>query len=110
MAIAIGVCILRLATCFISTALPRKEILTSKARKRLQEANNNLEKLGVELDEERAKLAETLGGFAAGGPFEKTLDSLAGNLTGLEEASIEFYPQMLAYSKRLARLESEVCR
>jgi len=87
----------------------RKEILSSKGKKRLQEANMSLEKLGIELDKERARLARALGDFAAGGSFETTLHSLADNLTGFE-ASLEFYPEILTYSKRLERLEAEVCR
>ena len=55
------------------------------------------------------KLAQTLGEFALGGSFEATLQNLAGNLTGLEEASLEFHPQVLEYSKRLEELEAEVC-
>lgn len=94
---------------FYLIGVSRKELLSSKARKRLQEANANLEKLGVELDKERMRLAQALGDFAVGGSFETTLHSLAGNLTGLEEASIEFYSQTLMYSKRLERLEAEVC-
>lgn len=55
------------------------------------------------------KLAHQFATFAAGGLFQTTLQSLAGNLTGLEEASAEFYPAMLVYSKQLERLEAEVC-
>jgi hypothetical protein len=94
----------------LSQAFPRQELLSSKAKKRLQEVNANLEKLGTDLDKEREKLAQSLGGFALGGSFETTLHSLTGNLAGLAEASIEFYPQILAYSKRLESLEAEVCR
>lgn len=86
----------------------RQELLSSKARKRLQKANDTLQELKAELDEERAKLARTLAGFAANGSFEKTLQSLAGNLTESEEASIELYPQILVYSKMLEELEAEV--
>lgn len=89
---------------------PRQELLSSKAKKSLKEANASLEKLGAELDKERARLAQSLGGFGLGGSFEATLHGLADNLTGLEGASIELYPQILVYSKRLERLEAEVCR
>lgn len=106
----IGVCVLGLAVESISIALSRKEFLSSKAKKRLQETNASLEKLGAELDKEREKLAQVMGGFVAGGPFETTLHSLTDNLTGLEEASVEFHSQMLTYSKRLEGLEKEVRR
>ena len=93
----------------ISTS-SRQELLISKTKKRLQESNANLEKLGAELDEERTKLARALGEFGLGQSFEVILHDLANNLTELEEASVEFSPQILAYSKRLERLEAEVCR
>lgn len=87
----------------------RQELLSSKARKRLQRANATLEELATELDEERAKLAHALAKFTAGRSFETTLQSLADNLAGLEEASTELHPQILEYSKRLEELKAEVC-
>jgi len=96
--------------CVLCLNISRRELLSSKAKKRLREANASLEKLGVELDKERTKLAQALGEFEAGRSFETTLYNLTGNLTGLEEASVEFHPQILVYSKRLERLEAEVCR
>jgi hypothetical protein len=94
----------------VSPAFSRKETLSSKARKRLREANSSLEKLGAELDDEREKLAQTLGEFGNGMAFEKTLFSLGDNLEKWENASMDLYPQILAYSQKLARLEAEVRR
>lgn len=92
----------------ISRALSRQERLSSKAKKRLQESNASIEKLGAKVDKERVKLGQAMSGFIAGGSFETTLHCLTDDLNEAEEASVESHSQILAYSKRLERLEKEV--
>lgn len=94
----------------ISLALSRRNILSSKARKQLREVNTSLEKLGTELDDEREKLAQVLGEFGSEMAFENALFDLGDNLAKWEDASTDLYPQILACSKKLERLEEEVRR
>lgn len=88
--------------------MERKDILNSKSCHRLQVLNFELNKRAIDLDDERAILADALQDYTGGMILEQALHEVCTDLAALEAQDVALHQQIVQETEKLGQLEKKL--